>query len=262
MPTYNKSHTDNIQSIERAIAILNTFSEQDPELGITEISKRLKLHKSTVSRIISTLQNKGLVNQNQTTKKYRLGVGLISLAGVALGRLDVRGIAQLYMDDLVVLSQETVNLTILDGNECVSIARVGSPKPLRYVGWIGRRTPLHCTASGKIMLAFMPEQDRDNRISKPLKTYTNSTLTDRDIILEELLRVKSQYYAIVHEEFEEGFSSIAAPVFNHNAELAGALAILGPTFRIGPGIIENFIEPLEMISRKISTELGYRENTA
>ena len=125
---------NHIQSVQRAVAVLRSFTEAEPELGVNELARRLELHKSTVSRMLTTLQHEGLVSQNPANGRYRLGLGLVSLAGVALGQLDVRGTAMPYMDGLVELSQETVNVTVQDGAECVNIARVPSPTPIRYVG--------------------------------------------------------------------------------------------------------------------------------
>ena len=246
-----------IQSIQRAVDILRSFTEVEPELGVNEIARRLGLHKSTVSRMVATLQHEGLVGQNPQTGKYRLGLGLVSLAGVALGRLDVRGVSQPYLGDLVEISQETVNVTVLDGSECVNIERVASPKPIRYVGWIGRRTPLHCTASGKVILAHMTPEERIKTLRFPLVQYTPKTVKDLSALELQLPEIYQQGYAIVHEEFEEGFSAIAAPVFAYTGKVVGTIAISGPTFRLGPGKIEPFIEPLLATTRKISGELGY-----
>lgn len=246
-----------VQSIQRAVAILRSFTEAEPELGVMELSRRLGLHKSTVSRILATLQQEGIVSQNPASGKYRLGLGLISLAGVALGRLDARGVAQPYLNPLVEVSQETVNVTVLDGNECVNIERVASPKSIRYVGWIGRRTPLHCTASGKVLLAYMPPGERAALLPMPLVKYTEKTLVDMALLEASLAEVSRQGYAIVHEEFEDGFSAIAAPIYDHVGQVMATISISGPTFRLGPGQIELFIEPLLETTGQVSAELGY-----
>lgn len=256
--TKSRSHS-HVQSIQRAVAILRSFNETEPELGVTELSQKLGFHKSTVSRILSTLQNEGLISQNQETNKYRLGVGLVSLAGVALGRLNIRGMSQPHLNSLVEISQETINVVILDGNECVNIERAASPKPIRYVGWIGRRTPLHCTASGKIFLAFMKPQKRDDLLTFPLTKYTDRTIVDPHVLESSLAKICQQGYAIDHEEFEEGFSSIAAPVFDHSERTAGTVSISGPTFRMDSSKIETFIDPLLKTTQTISSELGYKQ---
>lgn len=254
-----KKKSGMVQSIQRAAVILRSFSEAEPEQSVTELSRQLKLHKSTVSRILSTLQAEGFVNQHPETGKYRLGVGLVSLAGVALGGLDVRGVAQPHLNRLVEVSEETVNVAVLDGHECVNIERVASPKPVRYVGWIGRRIPLHCTASGKVLLACLSKEERQPLLPTSLKQYTPQTITNKQDLETSLAQVCEQGFAVVHEEFEEGFSDIAAPVLNHAGETVGAIAISGPTFRLGNGRIESFIPPLLETTGRISADLGYKK---
>lgn len=249
--------TATIQSIERAVAILRSFTETEPELRVTELSRRLDLHKSTVSRILGTLEQEGLVSHNPETGKYRLGLALISLAGVALGRLDVRGVSQPHLNRLVEISQETVNVTVLDGQECVNVERAASPRPIRYVGWIGRRTPLHCTAAGKVLLAYLPPAERDARLPRPLMRYTDQTIVEEAALEASLREARRQGYAIVHEEFEEGFSALAAPVFDHAGRVAGAISISGPTYRLGADKIEAFIEPLLETTAAVSADMGF-----
>jgi len=246
-----------IQSVQRAVSILRSFTEAEPELGVNELARRLFLHKSTVSRMLATLQHENLVSQNPDTGKYRLGLGLVSLVGVALGRLDVRGIAQPYLGELVRLSQETINITVLDGSECVNIARAASPKPIQYVGWIGRRTPLHCTASGKVILAYLSPGKRNELIQPPLFQYTPKTITNVDALSEDLNKISLQGYAIIHEEFEEGFSALAGPIFDHTGKVSGTISISGPSYRLGSGKIEECVPALLETTDKISRELGY-----
>ncbi len=250
--------TPPVQSIQRAVAIMRCFTEAEPELGVTELSKRLNLHKSTVSRMLTTLQQERLVDKNPETGKYRLGLGLISLAGVALGRLNARAAAQPYLNDLVETTRETVNVAVLDRGECVNIERAFSPQPIRYMGWIGRRTPLHCTASGKALLAGLTAEERTAVLPTPLPAYTPKTITDMNILTQSLAQIDRQGYAIVNEEYEAGFSSIAAPIRNHLGQVMATLAISGPTYRLEGETITTFITPLLQMTRQISADLGYR----
>lgn len=252
-----KAKSGSIQSIQRATAVLRSFTEAEPELGVMELSQRLGLHKSTVSRILSTLQGEGLVGQNPETGKYRLGVGLISLAGVALGRLDIRGLSQPYLNRLAEISEETVNLAIRDSRECVNIERIASPKPIQYVGWIGRRMPLHCTASGKVFLAHLPPEAFKAALPDSLNRYTTKTIVSHQALEQSLPSICQQGYAIVHEEFEEGFSDIAAPIYDRRRQVVATVSISGPTFRMGPGQIDLFISPLQEITHTISAGVGY-----
>ncbi|MBK8902278.1 MAG: IclR family transcriptional regulator [Anaerolineaceae bacterium] len=249
-----------VQSVQRAAAILRSFTEAEPELGVTELSRRLGLHKSTVSRMIATLQAEGFIDQNTETGRYRLGVGLVSLAGVALGRLNARGAAQPHLADLVAISQETVNVTVLDGNECVNIERAASPQPIQYIGWIGRRSPLHCTASGKLFLAHMTPEERTAVLPQPLKQYTAKTITDPYQLTRQLNQICQQQYAIVHEEYETGFSSVAAPIYNHLGKLLATVSISGPAYRLSEAAFQEYLPTLLATCRTISAELGFTVN--
>lgn len=247
-----------IQSIERAAAILRSFAEANTELGVTDLSRRLNLHKSTVSRFLSALQQEGFVEQNSETSKYRLGLRLVSLASVVLDGIDVRRVARPYLETLADQTQETVNITVLDGDECVNIDRVASPRPIRYVGWIGRRTPPHCTSTGKVLLAYLPPERYDVILPDPLPALTSHTITDRDTLEAVLERVRMKGYATAHEEFEEGLSAIAAPLRNHTGNVIATVSISGPAYRIGTDNLQRYIDPLQEAARNISAALGYR----
>ena len=246
-----------IQSIQRAVAILRSFTEAEPELGVLELSRRLNLHKSTVSRMIATLQAEGLISQNSTTGKYRLGLGLVGLAGVALGGLDARTVAQPHLTELVAASQETVNVSVLDGKECVNIERIASPQPIQYIGWIGRRSPLHCTASGKLILAHLTETERTAVLPNPLTRYTQKTVTDSYQLARQLNQICQQKYAIVHEEYEAGFSSMAGPLYNQQGELLATVAISGPSYRLSDAVFTEHLPLLLTTCQTISNELGF-----
>lgn len=247
-----------IQSIERAAAILRSFAAAESELGVTELSKRIDLHKSTVSRFLSALQREGFVEQNPETGKYRLGLRLVSLASVVLNGMDLRHVARPSLETLAEVTRETVNITVLDGDECVNIDRVASPRPIRYVGWIGRRTPPHCTSTGKVLLAFASMEERDRILPAQLPSLTSKTITNRDVLERELARVREQGYATAHEEFEEGLSAVAAPLRDHTGDVVATVSISGPTYRIGPGDVKALVEPLLEAADRISSGLGYR----
>lgn len=246
-----------IQSVERAAAILRSFVDADTELGVTALSHQLGIHKSTVSRLLATLQHEGFVERNPETGKYRLGLGLITLASTALERLDLRRAAQPYLSALAESTQETVNITVLDGDECVNIERITSPKSIRYVGWIGRRTPLHCTSTGKVLLAYLTPNERDALLPETLSRLTEKTITDRTALEQTLEQVRQQGYAIAHEELEEGLSAIAAPIRDRTGRVVATVSISGPTYRIEPVRIEHFAEPLKQTASDISARLGH-----
>jgi DNA-binding IclR family transcriptional regulator len=256
VPQKKRSTNTGIQSVQRAATILRSFTETEAELGVTTLSERLGLHKSTVSRLLSTLHHEGFVEQNAETGKYRLGLGLVSLAGYALEHIDLRRIAQPHLAALAELTQETINVTVLDGSECVNIERVASPRLIRYVGSIGRRTPLHCTSTGKVLLAYMTPPEQDALLPKKLTRYTAKTIVDRQTLEQMLIQVRAQGYAVAREEFEEDLTAVAAPICNHISRVIATVSISGPTYRLETGKIETFLKPLQETARKISTQLG------
>lgn len=257
MPPKNRSSDSGIQSVQRAVTILRSFSEAEPTLGVTHLSERLGLHKSTVSRLLSTLEREGFVEQDPETGKYRLGLGLVSLAGFALERLDLRRIAHPHLGPLAELTQETINLTVLDGHEGVNIERVASPRSIRYVGSVGRRTPLHCSSTGKVMLAYMTPQERDTLLLRPLTRYTAKTITDRAALEAELTQIRSHGYGIAREEYEEDLAAVAAPIHNHQGRVLATVSITGPAYRLTPDKIAAWVNPLQETACKISAQLGY-----
>ena len=253
----DREQVGRIQSIERAAALMRCFTEAEPELGVSELSRRANLHKSTVSRILATLQKEGFVGQNAATGKYRLGVGLIGLAGVALGQVDVRGAAYHHLDGLVERTQESAGVSILDGAACVNVLSKPSPRPIRYAMWIGRRLPLHCTASGKVLLAGQPAAERNRLLPPRLSRHTAATIVTTPALEQELARVEAQGYALALEEYEEGYNAIAAPIRNHEGRVVGALSVSGPAFRLPEETLRDFATPLLETAALISGEMGY-----
>ena len=247
-----------IQTIERAGAVLRCFIESESELGVNFISRKIEVHKSTVSRLLSALRREGFVEQNPETGKWRLGLGLLSLAGAVLERIDLRNAALLPLRMLVAQTQETINITILDGNECVNIECIHSPKSIQYAGRLGRRTPLHCTSTGKVLLAFLPREKQEAMLLGTLLSCTKNSIVEKSALEQTLEQVRNQGFAIAHEEFEEGLSAIAAPIRDHTGQVIATVSVSGPTYRMGPGQIESFVKPLLEAANKISTNLGYR----
>ncbi len=246
-----------IQTIQRAGIILRCLMESDTELGVNAISRQVGIHKSTVSRLLSALSQEGFVEQNPESGKWRLGLGLLGLAGAVLARIDLRKAALIPLRTLVSQTQETINMTVLDGNECVNVESIYSPQPIQYAGRLGRRTPLHCTSTGKVLLAYLSPEERKAVLPETLLACTKRTIVDRFALEKALDRVREQGYAIAHEEFEEGLSAIAAPIRDHTGRVVATVSVSGPTYRTGPGQIENFVAPLLDAAAEISVNLGY-----
>lgn len=246
------------QSVRRAAAILRAFTESSPQLTVSEIARALDLHKSTVSRILATLADEGLVWQDARTGRYSLGLGLVELAGVALGQIDVRAAAFPYLDHLVREVQETVTVTVLRGNEAVTVAYMPSPHTVRHVSWIGRRIPLATTACGKVFLAAALASGQER---STLGLPSSVTMGDPTLVPEmaaELRIVQRRGFATEVEEFEPGGASIAAPIQDATRSVVAALAVSGPAERFGSDERLAAIPLLRHAANDIAIDLGAR----
>lgn len=252
-----KDQEATVQSVGRAIAILRAFDSHQPELGVTELSGKLGLNKTTVYRLLTSLQRGGLVDQNPETGKYRLGIGLVSLAGLVLEHIDVRQVARPYLRALAEKTEETVTLSVLANGEVVNIERVPSPRMVTNVGWVGRRMLPHCVSSGKALLAYLPEHEVESILARGLPRFTDKTITDPARLREELKKVRLQGYAVAQEELEEGLNAVAAPIRNHEGEAIAAVSVSGPSFRLSPEKIPRLAKLTKQTADEISRHLGY-----
>jgi len=248
-----------VQSVERAIAILKSFSHERPERGVNELSRELGLHKSTVSRLMITLEREGLLFRNPQTERYRLGLELVGLAAQVMNHMDVREIARPFLRELAEACQETVNLAILLESQVVDLDQFVPPmRRVKNIGWVGRRMPPHCSAAGKVLLAHLPQDKLDRILSSRLEKLTPKTITDPDTLRAELAFVHQQEYAAVIEEMEEGLNAVAAPIYDHTGRVTSAASIAGPAFRVTPEVFPQLAALLMKTTAKISEQLGHR----
>lgn len=250
------ANVSGIQSVQRAIAILRAFTMERPELRVNELSRMLGLHKSTVSRLLSTLEQGGLVEQDLETGKFRLGVGLICLAGLVVTHKDVRIAAGPYLRQLARTSRETINLAIMDNGQVVNIEQVASPHIVKDIGWVGRRSQLHCTSTGKVLLAHLPKEEIERHLAKELPSFTARTIVDPTLLREELGRIREQGYAVEQEELEEGLNAIAAPIYDHGGTVIAAVSVSGPSYRVSPPRFSALAEAVKQAAKQTSSELG------
>lgn len=247
-----------IQSVERAVAALKVFGEDEPELGVTELARRLNLHKSTISRLMATLEAGGFVQQDPRTGRYRLGLQLATLAGRALNQYDLRDVARGALHALARATGETCNLAVRDGDDAVNIDQALSTNPVKHLGWIGRRLPLHCSAAGKPLLAFAPRTDIERVLALPLVAYTPRTVTDPATMWHELERIRVDGVAVAIEEFEPELTAAGAPVRDHRGEVIATVTVSGPTFRLTPDRLASMAGMLRETADQLSASLGYR----
>ncbi|MCL6478619.1 MAG: IclR family transcriptional regulator [Peptococcaceae bacterium] len=245
-----------VQSVERALAILDALGRKPQGYGCTELGQLLGLHKSTVYRIISTLQAYGFADKDPQTDRYKLGTKIMYLGLEALNSLDFRKVAIPYMQELAQISRETIQLAVLDGNEVLIVEQVLSPEAITVN--LGLRSQIHCTATGKVLLAYLPTDNAINILkSQEIHQYTINTITEINQMISHLEKVRSQGFAINAEEMVEGVRAIAVPVYNHNGTVIAALSITGPSSRLSLERIYRLVTVLKETSASISMQLGY-----
>lgn len=245
-----------VQSVQKAISILKAFTISEPELGVNELSRRVGLHKSTVSRLLYTLEQAGLIERNPETEKCRLGIELIALAGLVLTHADVRRAARADLRWLAEVTEETINLAVLDGDQVMNVEQIPSPRMVKDVGWVGRRTWLHCTATGKVLLAHLPEATVDRFLAQPMPRFTRLTIVDAAQLRAELAKVRRDGYALGQEELEEGLNAVAVPIRNHLGEVVAAVSVSGPSYRVSPDRVPELSKLVGEAARRISVQIG------
>ncbi|WP_248925238.1 IclR family transcriptional regulator [Paenibacillus hamazuiensis] len=248
-----------IQSVERALQILNLFDEQTTELKITEISKRMNLHKSTVHSLLKTLEAYRYIKQDEESGKYRLGMALFERGNLLLQTMDVRSVARKYLLELSAQTGQTVNLVILDGNEGVYIDKVEGPKAAIRYSRIGRRIPLHCSAVGKALGAYLKQEE----LMTLLQNYryerrTPQTIDNEADFLRELAAVREQGVAYDREENEPGVRCAAVPVRDHTGQVVAAVSLSMLVSGVDDHMFEGYVRLLKQTAADISAHMGYK----
>lgn len=247
-----------IRSITRALEILQLFLNDEGELSISEISKLMGLSQSTTFRILVTLAAFAMVEQNHDTNKYRLGVTCLALGDAFRSHSDIQQRAISSLTTLRDETGETVHLGILIDHEVMYYEKLSGLHPIGMMSSrVGRRAPAHCTAMGKVLLAYIPEEKMRECIQNvPLVRRTPNSITDFNELLEELAKVHNQGYAVDGEENEEGVGCVAAPIFDHTGVVA-AVSASGPVDRIYEKISRSgLVFAVQRAGREISTKLG------
>jgi DNA-binding IclR family transcriptional regulator len=223
-----------VQAIRRAFAVLDALA--DGPVGVTHVAAATRLPKSTVARLLDTMQAEGVVQQVAGDARYRLGPRIATLAG---GLHDTRGLVATAHPSLVELAGETgeaTGLSVPDGSFVHYVDQVDSPNPVQVRDWTGSRIPMHAVSSGQVFLAFMPAPALVRLLAEPRERFTQLTIVEAGSLLERLRRVRQDGYAWVREEFSEGITSVAAPIASADGEVIAAVHVHGPSYRFpAPG---------------------------
>lgn len=250
--------TEVVQSVDRALSILEVLSDHNEGLGITDISGKIGLHKSTVHRLLSTLIYKDYVVQDTETNKYRTTLKLFELGNKKTENMDLLSASKLYTKKLMENINEIVHLVIQEDTEIVYIDKVQADNTIRMASTIGRRSPLYCTSVGKAILAYLPDEEVEKIWNNSkIENLTKFTIINLEDMKRELKDIRQKGYAVDNEENEIGIRCIGAPVFNRFGEVEGAISISGPTMRMTEDKIEEFAIEVTKYANMISNELGY-----
>lgn len=246
-----RSRESGVQSVDRAITVLELIAGRG-EAGVSELAVALDVHKSTAFRLLGALEEHGLVEQIGDRGKYRLGFGLIPLAGRVAERLEVTTQGREVCDELASRLGETVNIAIPDRGWAVNVDQARGPAMVTTYNWLGRITPMHNTSSGKILLAAALADD-------PAAMPDDVGPADRDQLRAELAQVTDRGYAWSLEELEAGLNAVAAPVRDHGGAVIAALSLSGPAYRLPAARIEEITPDVVAAGREISRRMGYWE---
>ncbi|MEX5296017.1 IclR family transcriptional regulator [Kocuria sp. CPCC 205268] len=246
-----------VQSVDRAITVLEVLARTGGST-VTEVAAELGVHKSTASRLLGALEARGLVHHPSDGSKYQLGFGILRLANAIPGRLNVVAEARDEIRELARTHSETVNLAVLREGHAVNVDQEMGPSALTMHDWIGSLTPLHATASGKVLLAGLPSEDRARLLrSQGLRALTGRTITSRKQLERQLIDVATQGYAIACEEYEIGLNSMAVPVRDHLGTVVASISMAGPAFRFTDQHMAELVGDLKEAGLRVSRRMGY-----
>lgn len=246
----------NIRSVERAMEVLIALGEESP-LGLTELANRLGLHKSTVHRLLVTLEGRNFVEKEPSQGGYRLGLRLLHLGGTVASRLELRKEAKPCLEHLSKMTGYTAHLVVLSSYDPIYIEKVDNPNSIVTYSQIGKKLPLNATAAGKVLLAHLPDQEIDSILARGLKAYTKYTITDAAVLRQHLQDVKKMGYAVDMEELELGLRCVAAPVRDNNGTVIAAVSLSGVGATMTQDKLPTLIKHVKEGAQEVSYRLGY-----
>jgi IclR family KDG regulon transcriptional repressor len=250
-----------VRAVQRAVQVLSSFDSEHPERRVSEIAQAIGLHKATTYRIVITLFNCGFLERTADGERYRLGFRVAKLGLGVLGRLDFRREARPYMRQLVNRFQEICALGVFDRGQVLYVEILRSKHSLTIAARVGGHLPIHCTAGGKVLLAFLPLELVEPILDAPLATYTEKTITSPARLREELAVVRQRGYALDDEEFEVGIRAIAVPLRDIDGNVIAEMSMPGPAERLAleriPAMAEAMVEAANAVSARGLARITY-----
>jgi DNA-binding IclR family transcriptional regulator len=255
----NDAGSGGVQSVDRAISVLEILSQRG-EAGVSEVAAEIDVHKSTAFRLLGALEARGLVEQAGDRGKYRLGFGIIRLAGGVSTQMDIIGRARPICQRLAEDIGETVNIAVLRSSHVVNLDQVRGPSAVTAYNWVGQITPLHATSSGKVLIAHLDRAERRRMLAEgELESLTPKTVTDVDTLELQLAEAREKGYAYCLEELEEGLNAMAAPVRSYHGEVVAAISVSGPAYRFTAERMHEVAPTLIEGAAEVSRRLGFAD---
>lgn len=248
-----------LETLVRSLSILSLFTRETPALTLTEIATATNLNKTTVFRILATLEEAGYLVRDPATKRYQPGLKVLQLGFATISSLEVRQVARVFLQQLSQQVGETVSLSVLDDHEIIYVDRVRNRRIVGVVLGMGSRLPAHCASMGKAMLAHMPSEELDKLLDKvELEPCTSKSLVDREALKAELACVRERGYATNDEELEMGLRAVASPIWDNSNQVVAAINITGSTSTISQERLEGELaQAVVRTATQISQALGY-----
>jgi IclR family KDG regulon transcriptional repressor len=246
-----------LESVQRALRVLDCFTAETPELRLIDISRMLEINKVQALRLASTLESQGFLVRDPRTKYYRLGLRLFQLGMIVQQQSEIQRVAHLMLHDLVAETGETARIMLPHENGPTCIDLVESPRQYRVFGKLGGFYPWHAGTSTKLLLAYQPIEFQERILSNPLERYTATTTTDPDQLRSQFQLIRERGYHVSSNDIEWGATAIAAPVFDKSGEVVAAVSVSGPSERLDAATIERVLGLVLATSGDISRSLGY-----
>jgi IclR family transcriptional regulator, KDG regulon repressor len=246
-----------IRAISRAAKLIKCFSFDKEELSLVELSKMLGLHKSTIHRIVKSLEEEDILVKNSIKETYSLGMVIFQLGNIVRHSLELRAVALPVMQELVFKTKETVFLSVLSDSHKICIEKINGPQGLRPAIQIGQALPAHVGSSGKALLAYLDEKSIEAILKKNnLQNFTGKTITDLNTLKNELAVIREKGYAVGIEERTIGGAGVSAPIWGYSGKVVASLSIVGPVERIRQAGIDEIASLLVDAAQKISINFG------
>jgi len=251
----------NITSLQRGLRMLQLLGQAGRGLAASEIAKQSGLPVSTVHRFLVNLETGGFLTKDDQNN-YHLGVACVSLGQAAREQLDIRKVSLAHLEQLNRSTRETVHLTVRHKLAAVYIDKLDSPEPLRIHSRIGASVPLYCTAVGKVMLAYLNDEEREHLVNQlEIRRFTENTVGSIQELHTQLARVKKDGYACDMEEHEPHIRCIAAPIWDHAGAVNASLSVTGPAVRMSPTRLREIATLVREAGLRISRDLGFNPAT-